>query len=100
MSGKQYDPEFKRKVAREVETGEKRPAQACRDYGISDSVLHRWRHEYKLRGDAAWTTAAPDPSTALEQRIADLERLAGQLALENAVLKKTLLAAPSKKSTP
>ena len=87
MPGKQYDPEFKRNVAREVATGLKRPAQACREYGISDSVLHRWRQRYAREGDAAWSTPASDPTTAREQRVADLERLVGQLALENAVLK-------------
>ena len=100
MAGKRYDPEFKRKVAREVATGEKRPAQACREYGISDSMLHRWRQEYLARGEAAFTTPAPSPTDALEQRIADLERLAGQLALENAILKKALATAQSKKNTP
>jgi len=99
MPGKQYDPAFKRKVVQDVASGAKRPTQACREYGISDSVLHRWRQEYQARGDNAWTTAPPDPTAALEQRIADLERLAGQLALENAVLKKALRAAPPTKNT-
>ena len=100
MGGKQYDPDFKRKVAREVEAGDKRPAQACREYSISASMLHRWRHEYKLHGEAAWADTEPDPTVALEQRVAQLERLAGQLALENAVLKKALEPAPSRKNTP
>lgn len=100
MGGKQYDAAFKRMVARAVESGEKRPAQACREYGISASMLHGWRQEYKAHGEAAWTIAEPDPTVALEQRIVQLERLAGQLALENARLKKVLEPSPLRKNTP
>ncbi len=38
MPGKQYDPEFKRKVAREVVTGLKRPAQAPRGRALGDAI--------------------------------------------------------------
>lgn len=85
MTKKTYTREFKLKVVRAVESGDLRPAQACRAYHLAESVLTRWRHEVRLRGEAAFTpldgpTATPDD----EQRIAELERVCGQLAVENA----------------
>jgi transposase len=66
MVKKTYTREFKLKVVQAVESGELRPAQACREYQIVESVVNRWRHEVRLRGtDAAFTplttpTATPD----------------------------------------
>ena len=101
MTKKRYSREFKLKVVRTVEAGELRPAQACREYQLAESVLNRWRHEVQLRGEQAFTpldtpTAAPD----YELRIAELERVCGQLAVENAALKKALQLAQSKRGTP
>ncbi|MFT4040250.1 MAG: helix-turn-helix domain-containing protein [Thermomicrobiales bacterium] len=88
--GRIHSREFKLQVVQEVASGAKRPAQACREYGLANSVLDRWRREYAERGEAAFTPLGPDGEEALQQRIADLERLCGQLALENAALKKGL----------
>jgi transposase-like protein len=91
MPGRTFSREFKLSVVRQLATGEKRPAQVCREHGLAESVLARWRREYTERGEAAFTpkagTSAGDP---LEMRVAELERFCGQLALENAVLKKAL----------
>jgi len=100
MTKKTYTREFKLKVVQAVESGELRPAQACREYHLCERVLTRWRHEVRLRGAAAFTprtgpTAAPD----YEQRIAELERVCGQLAVENAALKKALQRLQSKPGT-
>jgi transposase len=101
MAKKSYTREFKLKVVQAVEAGELRPAQACREYQIAESVLTRWRHEVRLRGtESAFTpltgpTATPD----YESRIAELERVCGQLAVENAALKKALQRLQSKPGT-
>jgi transposase-like protein len=100
MAKKTYTREFKLNVVQSVESGELRPAQACREYHLAESVLSRWRHEVRQRGAAAFTaldgpTAMPD----YEQRIAELERVCGQLAVENAALKKALQLAQSKRVT-
>ena len=90
MVRKAYTREFKLKVVQAVETGELRPAQACREYQIAESVLNRWRHEVRLRGtDAAFTPlATPTATPDYEARIAELERVCGQLAVENAALQR------------
>ena len=87
---------FKLTAVRQVASGEKRPAQVCREHGIGEGLLLRWRREYEARGEAAFAPHQPSESEALERRIADLERLCGQLALENAVLKKALSGSPSR----
>lgn len=95
MPGRSFTREFKLDVVRQLATGAKRPAQVCREHGLADSVLARWRKEYADRGEAAFAPRPlqPEAQTAearLETRIAELEQFCGRLALENAVLKKAL----------
>jgi transposase len=82
--------EFKLQCCRQVATGEKRPAQICREHNLSESVLLRWRKEYDARGEVAFTEKQPSGEEALQARIAELERFCGKLALENEILKKGL----------
>jgi transposase len=88
--GRVFSREFKLAAVRQVANGEKRPAQVCREHGIAEGLLLRWRREYEARGEAAFAPSHPAETETLERRIADLERLCGQLALENALLKKAL----------
>ena len=60
------------------------------DHALGESLLLRWRREYKARGEAAFLPREATGTEVLEQRIVELERFCGQLALENAVLKKAL----------
>jgi putative transposase len=100
MQKRMHSREFKLEVARQVTTGQKRPAQACREYAIAESVLSRWRKEYQERGEAAFLAPQSGEPTALEHRIAELERFCGQLALENQVLKKALQTTGSRSVMP
>jgi transposase len=86
MVKKTYTREFKLKVVQAVEAGELRRAQACREYQIVERVLNRWRHEVRLRGtDVAFTPLiTPTATPGYQARIAELERVCGQLAVENA----------------
>ncbi len=98
MRGRTFTREFKLDVARQVVTGSKRPAQACREYEIADSLLMRWRKEYEERGEEAFTPRQPSREEALEARVAELERHCEQLSLELAVAKKTLQRAQAARS--
>ncbi len=95
MRGRTFSREFKLEVVRQLNSGTKRPAQLCREYQLAESVLARWRKEYAERGETAFTPRDLSAADTLEQRIAELERLCGQLTLENAVLKKALQTARS-----
>jgi transposase len=99
MQKRVHSREFKLEVVRQVASGEKRPAQICREYGLADSVLSRWRKEYQEKGEAAFEVAPSVEITTQEQRIEELERFCGQLALENQVLKKTLKSMGSRNAT-
>lgn len=101
MRGRVFSREFKLDVCRQIASGEKRVAQVCREHQLGETVLLRWRKEYEVRGEAAFTPKGPEAATSsLEQRVVELERLCGQLALENAVLKRGLRSMPSRSGTP
>jgi len=99
-TGRTHSREFKLMVVRQIVNGEKRPAQVCREHDLTESLVLRWRREYAARGEAAFTPKDLTGPDALQQRIAELERFCGQLALENAVLKKGLASARSRSDTP
>lgn len=92
MRGRAHSREFKLSVVRQLESGERRPAQVCREHGLAEGLLHRWRREYRERGEAAFQPRVLSETDALAQRVAELERFCGQLALENALLKKGVQA--------
>ena len=81
-----FSLEFKRQVVEELLSGESRPAQLCRRYNISASVLYHWKKQYS-RGKF---NNEPTEEAALKDRIEKLERLVGRLTLENEFLKKGL----------
>lgn len=87
-----YSAEFKLAVVQELLVGEKRASQICRERQIDVTTLRRWRIEHDERGTAAWRKPDSTDATA-EQKIADLERVIGQLTVENMVLKKALARA-------
>jgi transposase len=90
MSGRVHSREFKLSVVRQLASGEKRPAQICREHNLANSVVSRWRNEYDQRGEEACLPPANAGPPSAEAKIAELERFCGQLALENALLKKAL----------
>ncbi len=71
MQKRNHRREFKLEVARQVATGQKRPAQACREYGLADSVLSRWRKAYHERGEAAFLPQQSEEASTQEQRIVE-----------------------------
>ena len=81
-----FSQEFKRQVVEELLSGESRPAQICRRYNISSSLLYHWKKQY---GRGKFNNE-PTAEGALKDRIEQLERLVGRLTLENEFLKKGL----------
>lgn len=104
MPGRVHSREFKLSICQQIHSGEKRPAQICREHRLASSVLSRWREEFKERGEQAAFTPrqAPEVSStdALERRVAELERHCGQLSLENALLKKLVERLQCRSATP
>ncbi len=85
-SQRNFSLEFKQRVVEEFLSGESRPAQLCRRYSISSSVLYHWKKQYS-RGKF---NNEPTEEAALKDRIEKLERLVGRLTLENEFLKRGL----------
>ena len=81
-----FSLEFKRRVVEELVSGQSRPAQVCRRYDISSSLLYHWKRRY-ARGKF---NNEPTEEAALRDRVEKLERLVGKLTLENEFLKKGL----------
>ena len=103
MPGRTFTREFKLDLVRQIESGQKRFAQLCRQHSLDQSVLSRWRREYQERGESAFLpkqSAEISQTEAFPQRIAELERHCGQLSLENALLKKLVTAIQSRSGTP
>ena len=94
--GRTFSREFKLELMHQLASGARRPAHLCREHGLAEGVLWRWRREYAERGEAAFGLSELSGEQALERRIAELERFCGQLAVENAVLKKGLSLAVSR----
>jgi transposase len=74
-----HSREFKLSIVRQLESGAKRPAQLCREHGLAESLVQRWRKEYAARGEAAFTGGGHSDQELLERRVAELERFCGQL---------------------
>lgn len=101
---RKFSAEFKFEVVRQLQSGEKRLSQVCREHDLDAKMVRDWRSRVEKYGPQAFprstseSDAGATPSgnvAALEARIGDLERLVGQLALENDFLKKALRRANS-----
>ena len=92
-----HSREFKLMIVRQLQAGTTTRAQLCREHNLAPTMVSRWKQEYEQRGEEAFTIVQAKPSSeseALQVRIAELERFCGQLAWENALLKKTLEKRP------
>ena len=81
---RRWSAKEKAKIVLEVLSGQRTVAEACRAYGVAESLLYRWQREFLENAHAAFTSGC----AGQEARIRELERLVGQMALELEVLKK------------
>ena len=81
-----FNDEFKAKIVEMVAAGAASQAELSRKYGISPVMIGRWKREYSS-GKFFENTNNFDIAS-LKIRISELERLVGELLLENKMLKK------------
>ena len=81
-----FTAEFKAKVVLGVLTGTTSAAEACRKHQLSPTLLAVWKATFLERLPVVFR--ADEQQSAEAARVADLERLVGQQALELAALKK------------
>ncbi len=93
---RKFSREFKIKVVEAYESGVS-GVELSRQFEIHPNVIYAWSREYRQDPAHAFQSGADqnDPSQADEQRVAELERMIGRLALENEFLKKALTHAKS-----
>jgi transposase-like protein len=86
---RQFTAQFKLETVIEVLRGEKPIAQICREREVTDSLVYKWRGEFLDKAPGIFEgKITSNQATAANERIAELERLVGQLTMENALLKK------------
>ena len=87
---RQFSAQFKFETVMEVLRGEKPIAQICRERQVTDSLVYKWRTDFLEKAPGLFESKATAGSVQNDQaeRIAELERLVGQLTMENALLKK------------
>lgn len=83
---RKFSAEFKAKVVLELISGQKGLMQASREYGIKDSVLSRWKQEFLERAPQIFEH--PQKVDPEAERIAELERTIGRMAVELDIAKK------------
>src|SRR4051794_36373281 len=81
---------FKLAVVREIMRGDEPVAVICRKHAVAPPLVLRWRHEVERRGDQAFIPTVAPEGDVQALRIAELEQLCGQQALEIQTLKKGL----------
>ena len=82
-----FSREFKLSVLREIENG-RTIAEICREHKLHPSTIGKWKDLY--RKDPGTAFSGNGNANSDNARIAELERVIGQLYTENAFLKKTL----------
>ena len=93
-----FSPNTKVKAVLEMLTGQKSGAEICREYHIGAPLLSSWKALFLERVEQVFQ--GDERSNSEQARIAELERLVGQQALEIEVLKKasSILTAPRRRS--
>lgn len=89
-----FTPEFKAQVVLEVLTGVRSAAQVCREHGLKDQVLSRWKQEFLERAPQVFERSKGGGQ--VEAQNAELERMVGRLTMELEAAKKAslLLSSP------
>lgn len=77
---RQYTAEFKAKVVLPVLSGEKTSSELCRAHKLNPNVLNRWRKEFLEQAPSIFERG--EAGSEHEQKIAELERLVGQLTVQ------------------
>jgi transposase-like protein len=83
---RQYTAEFKAKVVLQVLSGEKTSSDLCRAHKLNPNVLNRWRKEFLEQAPSIFERG--EVGNEQQQKIAELERLVGQLTVQLEIAKK------------
>ena len=91
---KSYTPEFKLKVVLESMQRDTTQEEVCQKFGISSSMLHRWRKEFQTHAARVFQDKRDPKQKAQSQGYEpgespdDLKMIIGELTVQNEILKK------------
>ena len=91
---KQYSAEFKLKVVLESLQRDTTQEEVCRKFGISSSMLHRWRQTFQAQAATLFLDQRDPKRKAQTQGYApgespdDLKKLIGDLTVQLEIVKK------------
>ena len=83
-----FEPEFKVKAVRLLESSQKSQAQIARELGVADSTLSQWRKDLAEHGTDAFPGSGHQ--TPLEEENRQLKREVERLRQERDILKKAI----------
>jgi transposase-like protein len=84
-----YEPEFKRGIAQMILDGQA-PFRLAKDFGLSRSMIYRWRDAELARLGRAGAAAPDEEATMPEHQAFKTGPTAAELAAENARLRRQL----------
>lgn len=91
---KTYTPEFKLRVVLESMQRDTTQEEVCKRFGISSSMLHRWKKEFQENAISIFYEKRDPKQKAQSQGYApgespdDLKKIIGELTVQNEILKK------------
>lgn len=87
---RKHSAEFKFKLVLEAIKAERSRLEIAREHDLTKSLLYKWEQLFLKKGATIFTTVEKQQEELAEKeaQIADLERIVGQLTLENRILKK------------
>ncbi len=88
-----FTPQFKAEIVLAILSGSQSMAELCRQHGLKPELVSHWKKTLLSRLPAVFDGPAVDSESLT--RVADLERLVGQLTLELCVAKKVSALLPS-----
>ena len=83
---RKFSPAYKARLVLELISGERSTAEIARKEHLKDTLLYEWRAQ--LIQHAPLVFNPPPANDELAHQVAELERLIGQLTVENELLKK------------
>lgn len=86
VSRRRFNTDFKRKVVQEL--GSRPVEEVCREYEIQKQLAHRWKREFEVNPNEAFK--GNGNIWKFEAKLAEKDRLIGQLYAENELLKKNI----------
>src|SRR6266852_6254816 len=91
---KSYTSEYKLKVVLESMQRDTTQEEVCQKFGVSSSMLHRWRKEFQANATSVFPDKRDPEQKARSQGYEpgqspdDLKKIIGELTVQNEILKK------------